>query len=167
MVASIPGKMEWRSHDDSRQQGGPRHCADIRCLRKLGLWCILWREVVHAAVVHQVPELPHHDERLALIVVAAIIWQEEFSEEFRLVERVRAALTTAGVDGDPFSGHSFRSGAATTAASRGINDATIKMLGRWKSEVYQLYIKTTREQLAAVTKRLLHKDQPLHNKVKA
>ena len=76
----------------------------------------------------------------------------------RLVERVRAALMSAGVDGAPFSGHSFRSGAATTAASRGINDATIKMLGRWKSEAYQLYIKTPREQLAAVTKCLLHKD---------
>ena len=81
-----------------------------------------------------------------------------------LVERVRAALTTAGVDGAPFSGHSFRSGAATTAASWGMNDATIKMLGRWKSEAYQLYIKTSREQLAGVTKPLLHKDQPLRNK---
>ena len=83
------------------------------------------------------------------------------------MERVRAALTSAGVDGAPFSGHSFCSGAARTAASRGINDATIKMLGRWKSEAYQLYIKIPREQLAAVTKRLLHKDQPPRNKVKA
>ena len=58
------------------------------------------------------------------------------------MERVRAALTSVGVDGAPFSGHSFRSGAATAAASQGINDATIKMLGRWKSEAYQLYIKT-------------------------
>ena len=85
----------------------------------------------------------------------------------RLVEQVRAVLTSTGVDGAPFSGHSFRSGAATTAASRGINDVTIKMLGRWKSEAYQFYIKTPREQLVAVIKRLLHKDQPPRNKVKA
>ena len=84
----------------------------------------------------------------------------------RLVEWVRAALTSAGVDGAPFLGHNFCSGAATTAASRGINDATIKMLSRWKSEAYQLYIKP-REQLVAVTKRLLRKDQPPRNKVKA
>ncbi len=51
------------------------------------------------------------------------------------------ALASAGVDSTPYSGHSFRSGAATTAASRGIGDATIKMLGRWNSEAYQLYIK--------------------------
>ena len=76
------------------------------------------------------------------------------------MERVRATLTSAGVDGTPFSGHSFHSGDATTAASRGIN-ATIKMLGRWKSEAYQLYIETTREQLVAVTKRLLHKETQL------
>ena len=62
-----------------------------------------------------------------------------------LVEQVQAALTSAGVNGAPFLGHSFCSGAARTAASRGINDATIKIFGRWKSETYQLYIKTPRE----------------------
>ena len=44
----------------------------------------------------------------------------------------------AGIDFVPYSGHSFRSGAATTAAKQGISDATIKMLGRWKSSAYQL-----------------------------
>ena len=59
----------------------------------------------------------------------------------RFVEQVKAALTKAGIDSSHYSGHSFRSGAATTAASKGINDSTIKMLGRWKSEAYQLYIR--------------------------
>lgn len=49
-----------------------------------------------------------------------------------------------------YSGHSFRSGAATTAAKQGIGDATIKMLG----SAYQLYIKTPRVQLAPASKRL-------------
>ncbi len=76
----------------------------------------------------------------------------------RFVENVRAALTSAGVDSIPYSGHSFHSDAATTAASRGIGDATVKMLGRWKSEAYQLYIKTPRDQLATVTRHILQEE---------
>lgn len=72
----------------------------------------------------------------------------------KFVTKVKEALKSAGVDSTAYSGHSFRSGAATTAADRGIGDATIKMLGRWKSSTYQLYIKTPRQQLAAIAKRL-------------
>ena len=71
------------------------------------------------------------------------------------VEHVRKALTLAGVNADNYAGHSFRSGAATTAAKQGLGDATIKMLGRWKSNAYQLYIKTPRQQLAAVSRCLV------------
>ena len=35
------------------------------------------------------------------------------------VEAVKRALDTAGVDSSQYSGHSFRSGAATTAATKG------------------------------------------------
>lgn len=73
----------------------------------------------------------------------------------RLVIEVKQALATAGVDCRPYSGHSFRSGAATTAAQQGIGDATIKMMGRWKSSAYQLYVKTPRDQLAAISQRLV------------
>ena len=69
----------------------------------------------------------------------------------RLVHHVRDALSTAGVDCTAYAGHSFRIGAATTAARRGIQDATIKMLGRWESSAYLLYIKTPRDQLSAVS----------------
>lgn len=72
----------------------------------------------------------------------------------RFVAKVKEALTSAGVDSSHYSGHSFRSGAATTAAKQGVNDATIKMLGRWKSNAYLLYIKTPREQLAAISRQL-------------
>jgi len=57
------------------------------------------------------------------------------------VTRFKAALTTAGIDAARFSGHSFRIGAATTAARKGLSDSTIKRLGRWKSSAYQRYIK--------------------------
>lgn len=70
----------------------------------------------------------------------------------RLVFKLREALQAAGIDCAAYSGHSFRAGAATTAARQGISDTTIKMLGRWKSSAYQLYIKTPRDQLASVSK---------------
>ena len=73
----------------------------------------------------------------------------------RFVSEVRKALLSAGIDPKPYSGHSFRIGAATTAAKQGVEDSTIKMLGHWKSSAYQLYIKTPREQLASISKKLV------------
>lgn len=73
----------------------------------------------------------------------------------RFVAEIRRALAAAGVDPKPYSGHSFRIGAATIAAGQGVEDATIKMLGRWKSSAYQLYIKTPREQLALISEKLV------------
>ena len=73
----------------------------------------------------------------------------------RFVSRIMEALSQAGVNCDPYLGHSFRTGAATTAARQGIEETTIKMLGRWKSSAYQLYIKTPRDQLAAVSQRMV------------
>ena len=43
----------------------------------------------------------------------------------RFVARAREALSSAGVDCSAYSGHSFRSGAATTAAKCGVSDAMI------------------------------------------
>ena len=74
----------------------------------------------------------------------------------RFVVKVREALVEAGINSAPYSGHSFRIGAATTAAQKGVEDATIKMLGRWKSSVYQLYIKTPKSQLAEISKTLVN-----------
>ncbi len=53
-------------------------------------------------------------------------------------------LSLAGVDAARYTGHSFRIGAATTAAANGVNDATIQILGRWKSDCYTRYIRTPR-----------------------
>ncbi|XP_006822086.1 uncharacterized protein LOC102804103 [Saccoglossus kowalevskii] len=41
-----------------------------------------------------------------------------------------------------YTSHSFRSGAATTAAEANLPDWLIKVLGRWRSDAYQLYITT-------------------------
>ena len=66
----------------------------------------------------------------------------------RLVTAVREALQSAGVQPGLYSGHSFRIGAATTAAARGVEDSVVMTLGHWKSLAYLEYIKIPRQQLA-------------------
>ena len=48
----------------------------------------------------------------------------------KFVMAVRDALKRAGIRADKYAGHSFRIGAATTAAARGIDDSIIKTLSR-------------------------------------
>lgn len=67
------------------------------------------------------------------------------------VEAVRDGLQKAGIDQSKYCGHSFRIGAATTAAARGIEDSLIKTLGRWESLAYLQYVKLPRSQLAGVS----------------
>ena len=73
----------------------------------------------------------------------------------KLVETVQHMLQQAGVSPAGSSGHSFRIGAATTAAQAGLKDSVVKMLGRWESMAYQRYIRTPRETLAAISARLV------------
>ncbi len=61
---------------------------------------------------------------------------------------MRQALESAGVRAASYAGHSFWIGAATTAAARGMEDSTIKTLGRWKSLAYLEYVRIPRQQLA-------------------
>ena len=73
----------------------------------------------------------------------------------RFITRVREALETLGLSSECYAGHSFRIGAATTAAECGLQDSQIKALGRWKSSAYQIYIRTPRDRLAAVSRTLV------------
>ena len=78
----------------------------------------------------------------------------------QLVHYVRMALKQKGWDVSHYSGHSFRIGAATTAAAMGVPIPTIKMLGRWESEAYTRYIRFPREQLTNIPKQLLSGNRP-------
>ena len=73
----------------------------------------------------------------------------------RLVVEVKRALERAGVDSSHYSGHSFRIGAATTAAACGLQDSLIKTLGRWESVAYTVYLRTPPAQLCAVAAKLV------------
>ena len=76
----------------------------------------------------------------------------------RLVEAVRAALEAAGVDHSKYCGHSFRIGAATMAAEKGVEDSVVKILGRWESWdslAYLEYIRIARANLVGYSRVLV------------
>lgn len=68
------------------------------------------------------------------------------------VTRLRRGLELAGLEVGRYSGHSLRIGAATSAAAAGVPDHLIKMLGRWQSDAYQLYVRTPRDSLLGVAR---------------
>ena len=71
-----------------------------------------------------------------------------------LVMEVRAALTGDGMDLSRYTGHSFRIGAASSAARAGLLDSLIQTLGRCKSSAFQWYIRTPTATLLSVPLRL-------------
>ena len=56
-------------------------------------------------------------------------------------EKLSMALKFSGLDPTRYKGHSFRIGAATHAADKGMSDAQIRTMGRWKSSAFLKYIR--------------------------
>ncbi|XP_061185480.1 uncharacterized protein LOC133193532 [Saccostrea echinata] len=50
-------------------------------------------------------------------------------------------LSRLSISGCNYKSHSFRIGAATYFHSQGVDDEIIRLLGRWKSDCYRLYIR--------------------------
>ena len=75
--------------------------------------------------------LPWYPARLPLLVA---VWLP--LTRVVLVAKVQEALQQAGLNHKDYNGHSFRIGAATSAAQKGL-DSLIQILGRWKSEAYK------------------------------
>ena len=76
----------------------------------------------------------------------------------RLVSSLRQVLSDVGVSTAQYSGHSFRIGAATTAAKLGVPDSLIKKMSRWKSSVFMHYIRTPWQQLAGISSWLVQRN---------
>ncbi|XP_033730724.1 uncharacterized protein LOC117320169 [Pecten maximus] len=65
----------------------------------------------------------------------------------KFLEYLKQILDRLGLGDKPYSGHSFRIGAATTAAAAGVEDHVIQTLGRWSSDCYTRYIRTSQHVL--------------------
>ena len=84
----------------------------------------------------------------------------------KLTEILRHLLLQAGMYPSNYASHSFRIGAATTAAAAGLPTWLIKTLGRWSSNVYLTYVHCPNSVIASVPKTLSSAtvtDQPIWN----
>ena len=70
------------------------------------------------------------------------------------VKEIRARLAECGLHQSDFAGHSFRIGAATTAAMAGVEDSTIQIMGRWHSAVFLRYVRVPKGRLASLSSTL-------------
>ena len=59
----------------------------------------------------------------------------------QFTQQLRQALNFCGLDSSKYKSHSFRIGAASWAAEKGLSDAQIRHLGRWKSDAFKVYIR--------------------------
>ena len=71
-----------------------------------------------------------------------------------LTNKMHALLSLVGVHPAPYTLHSLRAGAATTAAATGCSEDQIQKLGRWSSDCYRRYIRPSKKEQAALAPRL-------------
>ncbi|KAI2660031.1 ORF V: Enzymatic polyprotein [Labeo rohita] len=74
---------------------------------------------------------------------------------FWFQKHLKSVLLLSGTPADIFSSHSFRIGAATTEAQKGLSQQQIQALGRWSSEAFKSYIQSDRS-LIKEAHRTLH-----------
>ena len=55
--------------------------------------------------------------------------------------QLKLVLSITGHNPANFNGHSFRIGAASTAAAKGLSDAQIQYMGRWNTNAFRRYIR--------------------------
>ncbi|KAI8483473.1 hypothetical protein Bbelb_388050 [Branchiostoma belcheri] len=73
-----------------------------------------------------------------------------------LVSHLKTLLQAAGFPSNKFSGHSFRRGGATFAWHCGADPQTIKLMGDWSSDAYEVYLDSSLEQRWSFSKHISH-----------
>ena len=71
-----------------------------------------------------------------------------------LINATKLLISMLGLNPDLFGGHSYRCGSASTASLNGMNESEIKLLDRWESSVYRIYLRKP-ELVASFARRLL------------
>ena len=70
-------------------------------------------------------------------------------------KEIRQLLEMGGYQSGEYAGHSFRIGAATTAAKANLPTWLIKAMGRWASDCYERYVRTPEQTLINASAKLL------------
>ncbi|XP_043961459.1 uncharacterized protein PB18E9.04c-like [Gambusia affinis] len=70
------------------------------------------------------------------------------------LKHLRLLLAAINLPHKQFSGHSFRIGAATSAAAQGISSTSLQQLGRWSSSAYSSYIRPDLSSVLSVQRSL-------------
>ncbi|XP_034086278.1 uncharacterized protein LOC117555511 [Gymnodraco acuticeps] len=69
---------------------------------------------------------------------------------------LKQILSKSGLSPQLFSGHSFRIGAATSAAIQGVSSSSLQQLGRWSSSAFTSYIRPDISAVLAIQRSLKH-----------
>jgi hypothetical protein len=72
------------------------------------------------------------------------------------VSTTKLLVSMLGLPSERYSGHSYRAGSATTGADAGFDNWEIRMLGRWNSEIYNIYLRNPKV-VSSFAKRLAGK----------
>lgn len=98
-----------------------------------------------SAILHYLSVCPNHNGPLLIHADGSPLSREQF------VRMVKTVLSAAKINSSSYSRHSFWIGAATAAAAVGVLTHFIKMLERWQSKEYQLYVHIPWKSLAVIS----------------
>ena len=105
--------------------------------------------------INAMKELGRMDSHRSEFPPLFCLWSQEQRPYTRehVVQTLHELAILSGLGYGAWNGHSFRRGAATWAATVGIPDAQIQILGRWRSDAYKAYIEYPRAERISLSQR--------------